>query len=143
MYCIKHCEGRVLRYTPNEKDLHCLDCLSYLGAGNKGFIFGDEVIQTKMGATPTQQKGVAFNIKGVEAIKTMEGNKKIFCKKDMKQAEALRPFKHVSGHPSDATLLNATKTNGIKNSHFAPQDVKLMNDILGKSIYGLKGKSVR
>lgn len=119
-----------------------LDCSSYFGAGNKGFVFGDKVVQTKMGATPTQQNGVAFNIKGVEAIKILEGNKKNFCKKDVKQAEPLRQIQHVSGNPSDATLLHATKPNGMKNSHFASQDVKLMDDILGKGCYGLKGKTV-
>ena len=38
-----------------------------------------------MGITP--KKGVAFNISGVEVIKTVEGNKKNFNRRDVTQVE--------------------------------------------------------
>ena len=55
-----------------------------------------------------------MNDDGVEAIKTVERNKKSFSKRDVKQVEALHWFQYVSGHPSDATLHHKTKTNCIK-----------------------------
>ena len=44
---------------------------------------------------------------------------------------------------SDATLAHPTSTNGVKNITIVVQHVKLINDILGKSLYSIKGKAVR
>ena len=86
-YHIETSEDRTLQFSPNSKGLHCLDCSSYFGAGKKGFVFGNKITQTE--TIPTSQKGVALNNNGVEAIKTIEGNKNNFNKRDVKQAEAL------------------------------------------------------
>lgn len=46
-------------------------------------------------------------------------------------------------HLSDATLIYTTNTHGIKNQQILGQDVKLINDVLKKSPYIIKSKTVR
>ena len=84
VYRIETSEGRKLRFSPNSKGLHSLNCLTYFGAGKKGFVFGNKV------------------------IKKIEGSNKNFNKRYVKQAETLCCFQHNSGHPSDATLHQTT-----------------------------------
>ena len=91
---------------------------------------------------PTSQKGVVMKNESVKATKSMKGNKKNFNKKDVNRAEALQWFQHVGGHPSDATIHHSTMTNGIKISPFVPKDVKLMLDVLGENVYGMKGTMI-
>ena len=56
---------------------------------------------------PTSQNVVVLNNNGVEAIKTIEGNKKNYNKRDIKY-----------GHPIDAIFHHTIMINGIKNSPF-------------------------
>ena len=79
---------------------------------------------------------------GVEAIATIAGNKSNYTNRDVERAEATRQFQHIAGHLSDDTLICTVSTNGITNLPIVIQDVKVMNTILGKSQYDIKGKSV-
>ena len=95
-----------------------------------------------MEANKPYVKGVSFVGKGIEAIATIARNKSNYTNRDVKRAEATRRFQHVASHLSDDTLVCTASTNEITNMPIVMQDVKLMNAILGKSQYAIKGKSV-
>ena len=44
---------------------------------------------------------------------------------------------------SDTILVQSETTNRIKNLPIVVQDVKMMNNVLGKNPYGIKGKTAR
>ena len=129
-----------LKFVPNKKGLHVLDCKSHFGPGKDGCVFGKQII---MEANKPDVKGVSFVGRGIKAIATIAGNKSNYTNREVKQAKATRQFQHVAGHLSDDTLIGTATTNGIKNLPIVIQDVKLINAILGKSQYAIKGKTVQ
>lgn len=48
-----------------------------------------------------------------------------FSKWDQNKADLVRCFQHVSGLPSDATLIYSAETNGIMHNTITKQDVKM------------------
>jgi hypothetical protein len=132
-YRIETREGIKLRFIPNEKGLHFLDCIQYFGVGKTGYVFGKAVTPGK--ELKSKESGVNLSSNGVEAITTIEGSKKNFNQRDVKRAEATRRFQHVAGHLSDKTIRHTARTNRIKNSPITVRDVDMMNDILDVSPY--------
>jgi hypothetical protein len=92
---------------------------------------------------------MCHNITGVnanevkDAIDTVEKSKQKFSKRDQIRADRVRRFQHVAAHPSDETIIYSAMTNGIKNSPITKRDVKMAYDMLGRSKYGVEGKTVR
>ena len=70
-------------------------------------------------------------------------NKSKFSKKDVHKVKLARALQHVTGDLSQKQLTEIARKNQLKNSPITPRDVKLMTDILGPSVQGLKGKTVR
>jgi hypothetical protein len=138
-------EGIELSFPPNKDGLHILDCTKYFGVGKQGYVFGKNVIDNKT------NNGLAMchNITGVtenkvnDAIDTVEKSKQNFSKRDQLRASRVRRFQHVAAHPSDATIIYSAMTNSIRNSPITKRDVKMAYDMLGRSKYGIEGKTVR
>ena len=78
-----------------------------------------------------------------DAIETIAKSEDKFSDRDVQRARKLRHFQHVSGHPSNATLVYSIATNNIRNYPFDRRDVKLMMEIIGESKYALEGKRTR
>lgn len=81
-----------------------------------------------------------FHDNGIEAIATIEGIKKNFTSRDIAQAEVLHQFQHVVGHMSETTLHYVVTTHRIKNMPIIGQNVKLMNNVLGKYCIVLRAR---
>lgn len=77
------------------------------------------------------------------AIDTIENSRKRFTKRDQLKADRVRRFQHASGFPSDGTLINSCKTNGVKNNPIAQRDILICKDMLGPSLRAAKGKTTR
>ena len=45
-------------------------------------------------------------------------------------------------HPSDNTIINLQITNGIKNNPIRNRDANMTFDMLGRSRYGVEGKTL-
>ena len=78
-----------------------------------------------------------------EGIDTIKESKKRFTGPDQKQATRVRRWQHVGGHPSDSTLKYSSVTNGIKNNPFTKQDIKMTDNMLGRSDVAVQGKTTR
>jgi hypothetical protein len=138
-------EGIEVSFPSNKDGLHILDCSKYFGVGKQGYVFGKSIIDNKT------NNGLAMchNITGVsthdvkDAIDTIEKSKQKFSKRDQLRASRVRRFQHVAAHPSDETIIYSAMTNGIKNSPITKRDVKMAYDMLGRSKYGVEGKTVR
>jgi hypothetical protein len=138
-------DGVELAFPPNKDGLHVLDCSKYFGIGKQGYVFGTSIVDNKT------NNGLAMchNVTGVtinnvdDAIDTIEKSKKNFSKRDQVRANRVRRFQHVSAHPSDETIIYSAMTNSIKNSPITRRDVKMAFDMLGRSKYGVEGKTVR
>jgi hypothetical protein len=131
---------------PSNKDgLHILDCTNYFGVAKRGYVFGESITDNKT----DNGHGMCHNITGVptknleDAIDTVEKSKQNFSKKDQARANRVRRFQHVAAHPSDETIIYSAMTNSIKNSPITKRDVKMAYDMLGRSKYGVQGKTVR
>ena len=70
-------------------------------------------------------------------------NKSKFSKQDIHKVELARELQHVAAHISEKQLMEIARKNQLKNSPITPRDVRLMRDILGSGVPGLKGKTVR
>jgi hypothetical protein len=139
-------EGIKLVFAPNKEGLHILDCTKYFGVGKQGFVFGKTIIDNKT----NDGLAMCHNVTGVpaatdlkDAIDTVEKSKQNFSKRDQNRADRVRRFQHVAAHPSDETIIYSAMTNGIKNSPITKRDVKMAYDMLGRSKYGIEGKTVR
>eukprot|EP00536_Pseudo-nitzschia_multiseries_P010467 jgi/Psemu1/26038/gm1.26038_g len=97
--------GSELCFEPDGRGLYYLDCKPY---------FHMEPNRDQIPITLMNQ-----------AISTVEGNKLNFTNRDVKQAEALRLFQHISAHHSDATLIAMTTKNIIKDSPFVPRGMRV------------------
>ena len=75
-------------------------------------------------------------------INTVTNSKRHFSKRDQAKAKLVQRFQHVSGHPSDATLIYSFATNGIKKSPITGDDILIILKQLGKSTYTVQGKTV-
>ena len=69
-----------LKFVPNKKGLHVLDCKSHFGPGKDGCVFGKHIIIPDV-------KGVSFVGKGIEAIETIAGNKSNYTNRDVERAK--------------------------------------------------------
>ena len=153
-------EGVEIKFTPTIKGLHVFDASSYFqpGTGNGGFVFGEKIIDngTSGGLNMMNTKihgntsfietchvgeGTSENVE--DAIETIAKSEDKFSTRDVLRARKLRHFQHVSGHPSNATLVYSIATNNIRNYPFDRRDIKLMMEIIGESKYALEGKRTR
>ena len=116
-------DGSIQEFNPSAKGLYYADF-------SKSF--------TKLLA---QAKRVQFKGTQLEIHTTTE-NKAKFSKQDVIRAEAARALQHTAGHLSDTQLMRIAQRNQLKNCPITPRDVRLMKEILGPSIPGLKGKTV-
>ena len=136
-------EGVKVSFSSTPDGLHVMDCTEYFGVGRRGHVFGSSIIDNKT------NNGVSMchNITGVpnvkDAIDTIKKSKENFSRKDQLRANRVRRFQHVAAHPSDDTIIYSAMTNNIKNSPITKRDVKMACDMLGKSRYGIQGKTVR
>jgi len=76
-------------------------------------------------------------------IETRTKNKAKFSKRDVKRAEKARRLQHIAAHLSHKQLLSITQKNQLKNCPIVPRDIRLIDEILGPIVPGLKGKTMR
>ena len=138
-------EGIKVSFSSTSDGLHVLDCTRYFGVGRQGHVFGKSIIDnnTNNGLSMCHNITGVLKNKVADAIDTVEKSKQNFSKKDQLRANRVRRFQHVAAHPSDETIIYSAMTNSIKNSPITKRDVKLAYDMLGKSKYGIQGKTVR
>ena len=137
-------EGLKVQFVPSDQGLHVKNCSEYFGLDKSGCVFGTEITDngTQGGESMSYASGInKINIS--TGIDTVEQSKARFSVRDQERANAVRRFQHVSGHPSDSTIIYSAVTNGIKNSPITKQDVKMALEMLGRSKYALQGKATR
>ena len=64
----------------------------------------------------------------------------MFYKRDQLWADKVRRLQHVSGFPSDKTLVYSVMTNDIRNNPISRRDIQICDEMLGKSVHAAKGK---
>ena len=70
-----------------------------------------------------------------KAIKTIEGSKKRFTKRDQKKTDILHRFQHIVGFPSYETIVYSIITNKICNNSIIKRDLNLALEMLSLSKY--------
>jgi hypothetical protein len=76
-------------------------------------------------------------------VMTVDDKKSCYSGRDIERAELARKLQHVLGHPSTKQLLKIIEGNQLPNCPIIKDDVIAAEDIFGKSVAGLKGKTVR
>ena len=148
-------EGIRCEFKPTVDGLHVMDCKSLLKKGKH--IFGRNI--TDNGTKHGEAMGSCHHIKasteahcfaeGVsklnnsEGIDTLKGSIAKLSKRDQGRVFAARRFQHVSGHPSDKTLMYAAVTNSVVDNPIRREDVILAMEALGQSGYAVAGKTTR
>ena len=79
----------------------------------------------------------------VGSVETVAGNKAAFSARDIKHAKMARNLQHIAGHMTYKLLMKIAKENLLQNSPITPRDVKLIKEVFGSSVPGIKGKSIR
>ena len=147
-------EGVKCEFKPTADGLHVMDCESLLKTRGKN-IFGSIITDngtmngTAMGScnlVKAKVEALCFaeglnKINNSEGIDTVTGSLARFAKRDQLKIQATRRFQHVSGHPSDDTMLYAAVTNTVMNSPFSKEDIMMTIEALGKSGYAVAGKT--
>ena len=94
----------------------------------------------KNGAESTEVIKSEHKVRFYEAIETVMGSRSKFSKRDQIRADRVRRLQHVAGFPSDETFTYSVMTNGIKNNPISRRDIKICNEMLGKSMHAAKEK---
>ena len=77
-------------------------------------------------------------------VGTVVENKLKFSKQDVHKAELARALQYIAEHISTKKqLLNMAQKNQLKNRPITRRDARLMKEILGPGVPGLKGKTAR
>jgi hypothetical protein len=79
----------------------------------------------------------------VTMIMTVEDQKAAYSARDFEHAELAQKLQHLLGHPSDKQLIKIIEGNQLANCPIGKDDILAADDIFGKSIGALKGKTVR
>ena len=88
-FLVKTKEGVKLKFVPNKKGLHVLNCKSYYDPVNDGCVFGKWIV---LEVSKPDVKGVSLVGSGVKVIATIDGNKSNYTNRDVERAEATRQF---------------------------------------------------
>ena len=96
-------------------------------------------------STEVQGGSNSKGITGVEseAIKTLEGSRQWFSKRDQIRVDIIWRFQYVARFPADDTILHSVSTNSIKNNPITRRDIELAMDMLGLSKYAIQGKTMK
>ena len=78
-----------LKFVPNKKGLHVLDCKSHFGPGKDGCVFGKQIM---LEVNKPDINGVSLVGNGVKEIATITRNKSNYTNRDVEWAEATRLF---------------------------------------------------
>jgi len=148
--------GEVRKFIPSKKGLYYCDCShmfeqqtgTQVQSDHNNNRTGNEVPFDRVkpnGKTVRFDKDINKPIMHgtVLGIETITKNKSLFTKRDVKRAEKARRLQHIAAHLSHKQLLSITQKNQLKNCPIVPRDIRLMDAILGPSVPGLKGKTVR
>ena len=133
MFVITKKDGTTSKFTPSPNRLYYIDTADEFQQG-KTVWFAEEV---KAHEPSDHEHGKVLE------VKTVLESKSKFSKQNVHNAELARALQHVPGHLSGKQLLEIAQKNQLKNSPIAQRDVRLMKEILGPSVPGLKGKTVR
>ena len=76
-------------------------------------------------------------------VETIMKNKSKFSKQYVHNAELAKALQHVAGHLINKQLMEIAQKNQLKNSSITPRDMRLMKEILGPSVTGLKRITAR
>jgi hypothetical protein len=74
-------------------------------------------------------------------VMTVKKKKTAYSKRDVQRAKLARKLQHILGHPSTKQLVKIIEANQLPNCPIGREDVMAAEDIFGKSIAGLKGKT--
>ena len=109
-----------------------MNCSKYFGEEKSGCVFGTKITNknTNFGENMGMCNTSVGNLDNSEGIDTIKKSKKRFMEWDQKQALRVCQFQHVGGHSSDETMKYSSVTNGVKNSPFTKQDIKMTADML-------------
>ncbi len=89
-----------------------------------------------IGASEGAQPTANDTVEGIKPIPTVEGNKKMFSKKENSRAEVCRALHACINYPTIAAFKHIIRTNQIKGCPVTTADVDLMLQIYGPSIIG-------
>ena len=148
-------EGVRCEFKPTHDGLHVMDCEALLKKGkhvfgrnitDNGTLHGDAMsschfVKAKVSAHCFAE-GVS-KLNNSEGIDTLKGSIAKLSKRDQSRVFAARRFQHVSGHPSDKTMLYAAATNSVIDSPIQQQHIVMALEALGKSGYAVQGKTTR
>lgn len=136
-------ENKKIEFARRKDGLHVYNCAKHFQSSTEKNIFGHNVPDNKFLSITGTTHVTMSKQNNVEGIDTEEKSKARFSARDQEQAAIVRRFQHVSGHPSDETITYSVSTNGVQNSPITKRDVKLANDMLGRSKFAIHGKTVK
>ena len=93
--------------------------------------------------TDYTQAGRTLYTKTAMALKTVEGNKQDYSKREVNAAEQARKLSRQLGYASDAELARVIQSGTILNNAVTTADVTRANKIFGKDPAELKGKTTK
>jgi hypothetical protein len=80
---------------------------------------------------------------GVVLVTTVQEQMAKYSRRDIQRAELARKIQKIIGHPSTKQFMHIVKENQLPNCPIQVEDIMAAEDVFGKSVSGLKGKTVR
>jgi hypothetical protein len=80
---------------------------------------------------------------GTMLVMTVNEKKSAYSDRDVQKAQLARKIQHILGHPSTKQFLQIIEGNHLPNCPIGKEDIIAAEDIFGKSVAGLKGKTMR
>jgi hypothetical protein len=76
-------------------------------------------------------------------VMTVDEKKSAYSERDVQKAQLARKIQHILGHPSTKQFLQIIGGNQLPNCPIGKEDIIAAENIFGKSVAGLKGKTTR
>ena len=114
-----------------------MDCSKYSREGKLTYVFGKTITDNSVDGSNAMCNTFSGRLNNLDGIDTVANSKRNFSTRYQKKAQLMQCFQHVSGHPSNKTLIYFAVTNSIKKSLIIKRDVLMMLEQLGKSKYTL------
>ena len=113
--------------------LQLINCAKYFGLGKS------ECVAEKKSTTTTINLERTCDCVCHNSVGTLSNFQGIVEKK----ASLLRHFQHIGEHPLEATIINSTFTNGVKNSLITNQEIKMALNMLRHINTTVQGKTTQ
>ena len=130
LFVVTKKDGTTHKFTPSPNRLYYVNTLDEFQQGKK-VCFVEEV---EAHDHEDHDQGT------VPEVERVLENKSTKIKQGVHKTELARKLQQAVGHLSEKQLMEIAQKNQLKNSPIIPRDVRLMQEISGPSVPGLRGK---